>query len=94
MLGEEAQEYYRTAKERLVSISFFRPTPLAEIVARIAEFTETSIATDKLPPAIANRKLTLAVDKASLQDVLEALVVPLGAAVRPEAGKLVLAARR
>jgi hypothetical protein len=94
MLGEEAQEYYKTAKERLVSISFFRPTTLAEIVAKIGEFSEIAIATDQLPPAIANRKLTLAVDRAPLQEVLEALVVPLGAAVRPEAGKLVLAARR
>ena len=94
MLGEEAQEYYKAAKERLVSISFFRPTTLAEIVARIAEFSETAIATDKLPAEVSGRKLTLAVDRASVQEVLEALVVPLGAAVRPEAGKLVLSPRK
>jgi hypothetical protein len=92
LLTEEAHDFLRSAAERPVSISFFKPLPLSEILARVAEFSETPIALDPaLPASVSSRKLTLAVADASVQDVLEALVVPLGAAVRPEPGKFLIA---
>jgi hypothetical protein len=94
-VSEEALAFHRAAKDRAISISFFKPTPLSEIVARLSEFSETPVAIDpSLPAAIAGRKVTLAVEKGSVLDVLEALFVPLGAALSPEAGKLVVVPRR
>ena len=95
LLSDEAQDFGKTAKTRTISISFFRPTSLAEIVARISEFSELPVALDAaLPAGTADLKMTLVVDRAPIQDVLEAMVVPLGAAVRPEAGRLLIVARR
>lgn len=95
LISEDAHDFLKASKERSLSISFFRPTPLSEIIAHIAEFSETPIAFD---PAVAagvlGRKLTLAVDRANVHDIVEALAVPLGAAVRPEAGRLLIVARR
>ena len=94
LISEEAHEFHVTAKERLVSISFFRPTPLSEILARIAEFTETPIVIDAaLPAGISSRKLTLVANRGVVHELLEALAVPLGAAVRPEAGRYVIVPR-
>ena len=95
LLSEEAQEFAGSARTRTISISFFRPTALSEIVARISEFSELPVALDpSLPAGMSDLKLTLVVDGAPIQDVLEAMVVPLGAAVRPEAGRLLIAVRR
>jgi hypothetical protein len=95
LVSEEAQEFLGASKERLLSISFFRPTPLSEILARIAEFSETPIAFDPgVASGITGRQLTLAVDRSVVHELIEALVVPLGAAVRPEAGRLLIVARR
>ena len=95
LVSEDATDFLNGSKERLLSISFFRPTPLSEIMARIAEFSETPIAFDpEMAAGIPGRKLTLAVDKASVYELVEALAVPLGAAVRPEAGRLLIVARR
>lgn len=92
LLTEDAHEFLKAAAERPISISFFKPLPLSEIVARIAEFSETPVAFDAgLPPGVSARKLTLAVSDGVVQEVLEALVVPLGAAVRPEAGRFLIA---
>lgn len=94
LISEEAHDFQRATLERHVSISFFRPTPLSEIVARISEFSETPVALDpSLPAALSGRKLTLALDRVNVHEALEALVVPLGAAVNPEAGKLVIVPR-
>lgn len=94
-VSEEALAFHRAAKDRTISISFFKPTPLSEIVARLSEFSETPVTIDSsLPAAVAGRKMTLAVEKGSVLDVLEALFVPLGAALSPEAGKLVVVPRR
>jgi hypothetical protein len=95
LVPEDVTDFLNGSKERLLSISFFRPTPLSEIIARIAEFSETPIAFDPAVAAgIPGRKLTLAVDRASVYELVEALAVPLGAAVRPEAGRLLIIARR
>jgi len=94
LISEEAHEFHRAAKERPISISFFKPTPLTEIVARITEFSETPIAFDpSLVAGLGGRKLTLVADKGSVHEVLEALVVPLGAAVRPEAARYLIVPR-
>lgn len=94
-VSEEALEFHRASKERQVNISFFRATPLSEIVARIAEFSEIAIAIDpSLPAAVAGRKLTLAVERGAVLEVLEGLVLPLGGAVKPEAGRLLIVPRR
>jgi hypothetical protein len=94
LISEEAHEFHRSARERPVSISFFRPTPLSEIVARISEFAETPVAFDpSLAAAITGRKLTLAADRGGVHPILEALVVPLGAAVKPEAGRYLIVPR-
>lgn len=94
LISEEAHEFHQASKERLASISFFRPTPLSEILARIAEFSETPITIDAaLPAAIAGRKLTVVANRGVVHELLEALAVPLGAAVRPEAGKYVIVPR-
>lgn len=94
-VSEDALAFHRAAKSRAISISFFKPVPLSEIVARISEFSETPIVLDpSLPPAVAGRKLTLAVAGGSVLDVLEALFVPLGAAATPEAARLLIAPRR
>ena len=91
LLSEDAQEFLKATKERTLSISFFRGTPASEIVARAAEFSETPIAFDPaLAAGISGRKLTIAVDRAPIVDLLEALFVPLGAGVRPEAGRLLI----
>jgi hypothetical protein len=95
LLAEEAQEFLASVRNRPISISFFRPTTLSDIVARIAEFSELPVAFDpSLPAGMTDLALSLVVDGAPVQDVLEALVVPLGAAVRPEAGRLLISARR
>src|SRR5688572_12101736 len=94
LISEEAHEFHRSSKERLVSISFFRPTPLSEILARIAEVSETPIAVDpSLPAGISGRKLTLVANRGVIHELLEALVVPLGAAVRPQAGRYLIVPR-
>jgi hypothetical protein len=95
LISEDARDFLRAAKDRTISISFFRGTPLSEIVARIAEFSETPIVIDpSVPAGIAGRKLTVAADRAPVVEVLEALVVPLGAVVRPEAGRLLIVPHR
>jgi len=92
--SEDARDFARAARES-ISISFIRPAPLSEIAARITEFGETAIAFDPaLPAAVRERRLTLAVDRTPIIEVLEALVVPLGAAVQAEAGRLLIVPRR
>lgn len=94
LISEEAHEFHRAAKERPISISFFKPTPLSEIVARISEFSETPIAFEpSVAAGIAGRKFTMAADRGAVHEVLEALVVPLGAAVKPEAGRYLIVPR-
>jgi len=94
LISEEAHEFQQASKERLVSISFFKPAPLSEILARIAEFTETPIVLDAaLPPGVAGRKLIVVANRGVVLELLEALAVPLGAAVRPEAGRYVIVPR-
>jgi hypothetical protein len=94
-VSEEALTFYRAAKDRTISISFFKPTPLSEIVARISEFSETPVVIDpSLPAAVAGRRVTLAVERGSVLDVLEALFVPLGGALSPEAGRLLVVPRK
>lgn len=92
--SEDARDFARAARET-ISISFIRPAALSEIAARFAEFGEIPIAFDPaLAAALRERRLTLAVDRAPIFEVLEALVVPLGAAVQAEAGRLLIVPRR
>ena len=94
LISEEAHEFHRSAKERPISISFFKPVPLTEIIARIAEFSETPIVLDpSLVASLGARKLTVAADRGTVHEVLEALVVPLGAAVRPEKDRYLIVPR-
>ena len=95
LISEDARDFLRTSKDRAINISFFKGAGLAEILARIAEFSETPIVIDPSVPAdLSGRRLTLAVQGAPVLDLVEALVVPLGAAVRPEAGRLLIVPRR
>ncbi|HEY3226714.1 MAG TPA: hypothetical protein VGK61_06965 [Planctomycetota bacterium] len=92
--SEDARDFARAAREP-ISISFIRSAPLSEIAARVAEFGETPVAFDPgVAAAVRERRLTLAVDRAPIIEVLEALVVPLGAAVQAEAGRLLIVPRR
>jgi len=88
-VDEGTIEIRSLSQTRTISISFIRPTPFSEIVARISEFGDLPVEIDAaLGAGVADRPLTLAVDRCPILDALEAIAIPLGAAVQAGAGKL------
>ena len=88
-VDEGTLEILGLSRTRTINICFIRPTPFSEIVARIAEFGEVPVELDAaLGSGVADRPLTLAVDRCPILDVLEAIAIPLGASVQGGAGKL------